>query len=51
MKKLKKEDFLYLIFLVVIGIVGGIFTAGYTLEITDPEIMAEALSEMGGKVG
>ncbi len=51
MKKLKKEDFLYLIFLVVIGIAGGIFTAGYTLEITDPEIMAEALSEMGGKVG
>ena len=39
----------YLIFLLLAGIVGGIFAGIYTLEITDPALLEEALAEIGGK--
>ena len=39
----------YLIFLILSGLVGGIFAGIYTLEITDPAILEEALIEIGGK--
>ena len=50
-KKLIKENFAYLLFLSAVGLVGGFFTAIYAMEMTDPEMMAEALAQMGGKVG
>ena len=39
----------YLIFLILSGLVGGIFAGIYTLEITDPAILEEALIEIGSK--
>lgn len=39
----------YLIFLILFGLVGGIFAGIYTLEITDPAILEEALIEIGSK--
>jgi hypothetical protein len=50
-KKYLKENFVYLLFLSVVGLIGGFFTAIYAMEMTDPDMMAEALAQMGGKVG
>ena len=49
MKKLIKENYKYLLFLLIIGIAGGIFTGFYTLEITDPALLEEALAQIGGE--
>lgn len=52
MKKIKEfisKNVKYLISLVLVGIVGGVFAGIYTLEITDPAILEEALAEIGGK--
>lgn len=50
-KKFIKENFAYLLFLASVGLIGGFFTAIYAMEMTDPEMMAEMLVQIGGKVG
>ena len=50
----KVKDFIsqnikYAIFLVLAGIIGGLFAGIYTFEITDPDLLATALAEIGGK--
>ena len=49
LKTFIKENYKYLLFLFVVGIVGGIFTGIYTLEITDPALIEEAIAQLGGK--
>ena len=48
-KEFIKENLRYLLFLLITGLVGGIFAGIYTLEIADPALMAEALAQVGGK--
>ncbi len=50
-KKYLKENFVYLLFMTAVGLVGGFFTAGYTMEMTDPEMMAEVFAQLGGEIG
>ena len=52
MNKIKEfisKNIKYAIFLALVGIIGGFFAGIYTLEITDPALLAEALAEIGGK--
>ena len=52
MNKIKEfisKNIKYAIFLALVGIIGGFFAGIYTLEITDPTLLAEALAEIGGK--
>jgi hypothetical protein len=49
MKKALKYNLFYIIFLVLTGLIGGVFTAFYIIESTDPALMAEMLAQMGGK--
>jgi hypothetical protein len=49
MKKALKDNLFYIIFLVLTGLIGGVFTAFYIIESTDPALMAEMLAQMGGK--
>ena len=49
-KEVLKNNYKYWLFLIAVGIVGGIFTGFYTLEITDPAILEEALKQVGGEV-
>ena len=48
-KEVLKNNYKYWLFLIAVGIVGGIFTGFYTLEITDPAILEEALLQVGGE--
>lgn len=48
-KEFISKNVKYLIFLILVGIVGGIFAGIYTLEITDPTLLEEALAEIGSK--
>ena len=50
-KNLLRENYKYCLFLIAIGLIGGFFTARYAMEMTDPSIMAEALSQLGGEIG
>lgn len=50
-KNLLRENYKYCLFLIAIGLIGGFFTARYAMEMTDPSIMAEALSQLGGEMG
>lgn len=50
-KRYLKENLSYLLFLIVVGFIGGFFTAKYAMEMTDPEMMAEMLSQIGGETG
>lgn len=43
------KNYKYWIFLLISGVVGGIFTGIYTLEITDPALIEEAIAQLGGK--
>ena len=43
------KNYKYWIFLLISGVVGGIFTGIYTLEITDPALIEEAIAQIGGK--
>ena len=49
MKKTLKDNLFYIIFLVLTGLIGGVFTAFYIIESTDPALMAEMLAQIGGK--
>ena len=49
MKKALKNNLFYIIFLVLTGLIGGVFTAFYTIESTDPNLMAQMLAQVGGK--
>jgi hypothetical protein len=49
MKKALKDNLFYIIFLVLTGLIGGVFTAFYIIESTDPALMAEMLAQIGGK--
>ena len=49
MKKALKDNLFYIIFLVLTGLIGGVFTAFYIIESTDPTLMAEMLAQIGGK--
>ena len=48
-KEVLKNNYKYWLFLIAVGIVGGIFTGFYALEITDPAILEEALLQVGGE--
>ncbi len=48
-KNIVKNNYKYWLFLIAIGIIGGIFTGFYILEITDPAILEEALRQVGGE--
>lgn len=48
-KEFIKENLRYILFLLLVGLVGGIFTGIYTLEITDPALIEEAIAQLGGK--
>ena len=48
-KEFISKNVKYLIFLILVGIVGGIFAGIYTLEITDSTLLEEALAEIGSK--
>ena len=43
------KNYKYWIFLLLAGLVGGIFVGIYTLEITDPALIEEAIAQIGGK--
>lgn len=43
------KNYKYWIFLLLAGLVGGIFAGIYTLEITDPALIEEAIAQIGGK--
>lgn len=43
------KNYKYWIFLLLAGLVGGIFAGIYTLEITDPALIEEAIAQVGGK--
>lgn len=47
MKNLIKNNLKYLIFLAVFGIVGGYFTSIYSVQSLSPEMLEEALAEIG----
>ena len=52
MNKVKEfiaKNIKYVIFLVLVGIVGGFFAGIYTFEITDSTLLEEALAEIGSK--
>ena len=49
MKKALKDNLFYIIFLALVGLVGGVFTAYYIIESTDPKLLEEMLSQLGGK--
>ena len=49
MKKELKNNLFYIIFLVLTGLIGGVFTAFYIIESTDPNLMAQMLAQAGGK--
>ena len=46
-KEFLADNFKFIIFLAVFGLVGGYFTALYSVEALSPEILEEALSEIG----
>ena len=45
-KEFIKENLRYILFLLLVGLVGGIFTGIYTLEITDPTLIEEAIAQL-----
>ena len=47
MKELIKNNLKYLIFLAIFGLVGGYFTAVYTIQTLSQDIIEEALAEIG----
>ena len=52
MNKIKEfisQNIKYAVFLVLVGIVGGIFAGIYTLEITDPTLLEEAIAQIGSR--
>lgn len=44
-----KENWKFLLFVILMGIVGGIFTGIYTVNALDPKLVEEALKQVGSK--
>ena len=44
-----KENWKFLLFIILMGIVGGIFTTIYSFNSIDPELMEEAIKQVGSK--
>ena len=44
-----KENWKFLLFVVIIGLIGGVFTGYYTLEFIDEKTLEEAINALGTK--
>ena len=45
-----KNNLKFIIFLLIFGLIGGYFTALYSIEIMQPELLDQALTQVGGKI-